>query len=239
MQVRTTSSRCGVLNPTHERIDGIVLEEMPKQARVIPYRAGAAYNHGGITGSVELLAVPASTRRGCVRASRPETGTIKIRANVRNATKTAVAWSVEFTVAPAASGETLCGAVVEQELAPGDTIVETEMKIDQPRLWELNDPFLYRVTARVGDDERIGAVRLPRVPVRKRLLPPQRPAGVSAFDAHLQSFSRRPEAAARSRHGPPRPARLEGDGIQHDPVHLGRCGALSTRPVRRDRSNGL
>ena len=28
------------------------------------------------------------------------------------------------------------------------------MKIDQPRLWELNDPFLYRVTARVGDDGR-------------------------------------------------------------------------------------
>ena len=31
-----------VLNPTHERIDGIVLGETPKQARVIPYHAGAA-----------------------------------------------------------------------------------------------------------------------------------------------------------------------------------------------------
>ena len=29
-----------VLNPTHERIDGLVLNETPKQARAIPYRAG-------------------------------------------------------------------------------------------------------------------------------------------------------------------------------------------------------
>ena len=54
---------------------------------------------------------------------------------------------------------------LEQELPPGDTLVETDLKIDQPRLWQMNDPYLYRVTARVGDD---GALRLPRVPVRQR-----------------------------------------------------------------------
>ena len=43
---------------------------------------------------------------------------------------------------------------LERELPPGDTRVEAEVKLDQPRLWELNDPFLYRVTARLGDDER-------------------------------------------------------------------------------------
>lgn len=143
-----------VLNPTHERIDGIVLGEIPKQARVIPYRAGSAYNHGGITGSVELLAVPQVRVEDLFAQADLRTGRIKIRANVRNVTKKAVRGSVEFTVAPAASGETLCVAVVEQALAPGDTIVETETKIDQPCLWELNDPFLYRVTARVDNDER-------------------------------------------------------------------------------------
>ena len=75
-----------VLNPTHERIDGMVLNETPQQARVIPYSAGAAYNHGGITGSVELLAVPAGAGRGSVRAAPiPKTGVIRIQANVRNA----------------------------------------------------------------------------------------------------------------------------------------------------------
>ncbi|MCY3019578.1 MAG: glycoside hydrolase family 2 [Planctomycetota bacterium] len=143
-----------VLNPTHERIDGIVLKETPKQARVIPYHAGDAYNHGGITGSVELLAVPPVRVEDLFVRAEPKTGMIKIQANVRNATKTAARGRVEFTVAPAASGGTLQVAVVERELPPGDTMVEAEIKLDQPRLWELSDPFLYRVTARVGDDER-------------------------------------------------------------------------------------
>jgi len=143
-----------VLNPTHERIDGIVLNETPKQARVIPYRAGAAYNHGGITGSVELLVVPVVRVEGLFARADPETGTIKIQANVRNAAQTAVRGRVELTVAPAAGGETLRAATLERELEPGDTLVEAEVTIAQPRLWELNDPFLYRVTASVGDDER-------------------------------------------------------------------------------------
>ncbi|MCX6911413.1 MAG: glycoside hydrolase family 2, partial [Verrucomicrobia bacterium] len=143
-----------VLNPTHERMDEIVLKETPKQARSIPYRAGDAYNHGGITGSVELLATPAVRVEDVFARAEPKTGTIKIQANVRNAAKTAVRGRVEFTVAPAASGETLRVAVVEREFPPGDTTVETEVKLDQPHLWDLSDPFLYRVTARVGDNER-------------------------------------------------------------------------------------
>ena len=143
-----------VLNPTHERIDGIVLAETPKQARRIPYSAGGSYNHGGITGSVELLATPAVRVEDLFAHADPKTGVIKIQANLRNATKTAVRSRLEFTVAPAASGETLRAVVFERELVPGDTLVEAEVKIDQPRLWELNDPFLYRVTARVEDDER-------------------------------------------------------------------------------------
>ncbi|MBM3888308.1 MAG: glycoside hydrolase family 2 [Verrucomicrobia bacterium] len=143
-----------VLNPTHERIDGIVLKETPKQARAMPYRAGDAYNHGGITGSVELIAVPAVRVEDLFAHAEPKTGAIKIQANVRNAGKATVRGRVEFTVAPAASGETLRVVVVERELPSGDALIEAEVKIEQPRLWELNDPFLYRVTARVGDDER-------------------------------------------------------------------------------------
>ncbi|MGA2496962.1 MAG: sugar-binding domain-containing protein [Tepidisphaeraceae bacterium] len=143
-----------VLNPTHDRIDGIVLNETPKQARVIPYSAGAAYNHGGITGSVELLATPAVRVEDLFARAEPKTGVIKIRVSMHNAAKALARGRVEFTVAPAASGETLRVAVVERDLPPGDTLVEAEVKIDQPRCWELNDPFLYRVTVRVGDDER-------------------------------------------------------------------------------------
>jgi beta-galactosidase/beta-glucuronidase len=49
---RTNRLSVRVLNPAHERIDGLVMNETPRQARVVPYSAGAAYNHGGIVGSV-------------------------------------------------------------------------------------------------------------------------------------------------------------------------------------------
>ena len=130
-----------VLNPTHERIDGIVLRETPKQARVIPYNAGAAYNHGGITGSVELLATPAVRVEDLFARAELQTGTIKTsgqRAQRRPRRRREADWSSRS--APAASGETSRLAVVERELPPGDTLVETELKINQPRLWELNDP---------------------------------------------------------------------------------------------------
>jgi len=52
---------------------------------VIPYSAGAAYNHGGITGSGRVAPRPCSAHGRSVARADPKTGTIKIRANVRNA----------------------------------------------------------------------------------------------------------------------------------------------------------
>ncbi len=138
-----------VLNPTHERIDGVVLDETPKQARVIPYVAGSAYNHGGITGSAELLVAPSVRVADLFARAEPKTGVIRIEAKVRQAGDRLARGRVEFAVAPAAAGETLQTATVERDFPPGDTLVATELKLAQPRLWELNDPFLYRVTARV------------------------------------------------------------------------------------------
>ena len=138
-----------VVNPAHERVDGLVMGEIPRQARVVPYSAGAAYNHGGIAGSVELLAVPVLRVEDVFAHADPNTGTIKIQARLRNASETALRGRIELATGPAASGETLRTLVLERELPPGATLIESELKIDQPRLWELNDPFLYRVTAGV------------------------------------------------------------------------------------------
>jgi hypothetical protein len=82
-----------------------------------------------------------------------KSGLLKIQANVRNSAKAAAHGRLEFGVGPAASGETLQRVVVERELPPGDTTVEAAMTIAPPRLWELNDPFLYRVTARLRAED--------------------------------------------------------------------------------------
>ncbi len=138
-----------VLNPTLQPIDGLVLSQTPHQARVIPYRAGAAYNCGGITEPVELLLAPPVRIEDLHAAPDPKTGLIRIEANVRNASPATTRGRLEFTVAPASGGETLQVVTSEHELAPGESQIKADLKINQPRLWDLNDPFLYRVSARV------------------------------------------------------------------------------------------
>lgn len=143
-----------VLNPTNEPIDGVVLGETAHRNKVIPYRAGGSYNHGGIVDSVELLVVPAVRVEDVFARPDTATGKIRVQAQVRNAGQRETTTQLELTVAPAASGETLQRMILDRKLPPGDTLVEAELRVAEPRRWELNDPFLYRVTVRAGDDER-------------------------------------------------------------------------------------
>jgi len=140
------------LNPTNEPIDGIVLRETSHRNKVIPYWAGASYNLGGIVDSVELIAAPPVRIEDLFVRADPSSGTIRVSANVRNAADKPARGNLEFTVAPAASGDTIAAARFKRDLPVGDTLVETELKVDHPHLWNLNDPFLYRVTARVSRD---------------------------------------------------------------------------------------
>ena len=39
---------------------------------------------------------------------------------------------------------------LDQELKPGANTIRTEMQVANPRLWQLNDPYLYRMTGRIG-----------------------------------------------------------------------------------------
>jgi hypothetical protein len=146
-----------VLNPTLQPIDGMTMGQTPHQARVIPYSAGAAYNCGGITDSVELMLTPAVRVEDLYASPDPKSGTIRIEANLRNAGPRALHRRLALAVAPAASGETLAAVTLDRDLPPGDTLITAELKINQPRLWDLNDPYLYRVTLR-ADNESVGSL---------------------------------------------------------------------------------
>jgi hypothetical protein len=141
-----------VLNPTNEPIDGIILAQTARRCKVVPFSAGAIFDHGGITDSVELLAVPPIRVEDLWVIARlePKTGKIHVRVNVRNAGKEPRKGSLEITVSPASSGETFAVTLVHREFPAGDTPVEADLTLDNPHLWELSDPYLYRVTARVA-----------------------------------------------------------------------------------------
>jgi hypothetical protein len=138
-----------VLNPSHERIDGYVLAEVPHRHKVIPYSAGAAANHGGITDSVELLVVPTVRIEDLFVRPNWTSGRIRVQAVVRNAGQTPTRGRLALVVAPAAGGETLATARADGEWPAGDTPVEVDLQVHGHRLWELTDPFLYRVSVRL------------------------------------------------------------------------------------------
>jgi len=138
-----------VLNPTHEPIDGIVLNETPHRNKALPYTSGSAWDQGGIGDSVELLVVPAVRIDDLFARPDWKTGIIRIEATVQNTLPTLADARLEFCVALAASGETIQTASLERKLQAGETLVETQVQAQNPRLWELNDPFLYRVTTRL------------------------------------------------------------------------------------------
>ena len=141
-----------VLNPKDEPIDGLTLGVIPHRHKGIPYNAGGAANHGGITDSVELVLAPAVRIEDLYARPDWKTGMIHIQAIVRNAGPNPAKASLTFAVSPAAGGELLNSLVVGRDLAAGDTVVEAEIEIKPWRLWELSDPYLYRVAARLGTE---------------------------------------------------------------------------------------
>jgi hypothetical protein len=138
-----------VLNPTHEPIDGIVLAQTPHRNKALPYSAGSAWNQGGIMDSVELLAVPPVYLEDVFVRPDWKTGRVRIHAGVRNTNQDAVPMQLELSIAPAQAGETLAVCSVPQTVPAGASQIDAELQVAQPRWWELNDPYLYRVTARL------------------------------------------------------------------------------------------
>jgi hypothetical protein len=138
-----------VLSPTKEPIDGIALHKVAEGRRDYPEPRDNAYATGGIAGSVELLVVSAVRVEDMHVIPDWKTGDVQVRVNVRNAGAFAINARLQITVAPSTTGEPAVTHVQEQSVAPGDRILEAVLPIENHRLWELNDPFLYRVTARL------------------------------------------------------------------------------------------
>lgn len=146
--VPNTSNRVAVrvLNPTNEPIDGISLKESTVWARGIPCTPGLALNYGGITDSVELHIVPAVRVTDLYVKPDWKTGNIGVQARLHNARNRTVTAQLVFSIAPTTSGSTLNSQSLDREFPPGETLFECELTVGTPRLWELNDPYMYRVS---------------------------------------------------------------------------------------------
>ncbi len=138
-----------LLNPTDEPIEGIVLSQTPHRNKTCAYTYGCDYNHGGLEGPVELLAAPAARVSDLFVRPDVKTGTIRVQITVANALAKSVRGHLDVSVSPAAGGETLAVKTVSQSLPAGISTIETTVRVANPRLWQLSDPHLYRVTVRL------------------------------------------------------------------------------------------
>ena len=138
-----------LLNPIHQPIDGIVLNETPHRNKTLPYAAGNAWDQGGIMDDVELLLAPSVRLEDIFARPDIKKGQVHIQTTLKNCAADSTQGEIEFTIAPAAGGEVVAVGRLVRTLPPGSTMVETHLDVPQPHLWDLNDPFLYRVTARL------------------------------------------------------------------------------------------
>ena len=142
-----------VLNPTNEPIDGISLMESTVWARGIPCTPGLALNYGGITDSVELHIVPAVRVDDLYVKPDWKTGNVGIQARLHNARNRTITAQLIFSIAPVTGGSTLNSLQLNCEIQPRETTVESELAVGTPHLWELNDPYMYRVSVSVSEDQ--------------------------------------------------------------------------------------
>jgi hypothetical protein len=138
-----------VLHPTATPIDGILQHETASGfKRGLPC---SDWNFGGILDSVDLLVAPAVRIEDLYAAADWKSGEVRVQVNVRNSGSGKARVRLALSVAPAVSGELADEAAQEQEVPAGDTLVTNTVRVAQHRLWELDDPVLYRVTARLED----------------------------------------------------------------------------------------
>ena len=139
-----------VLNPTDEPIDGVVLRETPHRNKTMKPRAGNTYNGGGIIYPVHLRFVPPVNITDIFVRPDLKTGRIALTITVNNSTTAALSGQLSANVTAAAAGEELDREGATRQFSPGRSEHELTLDVREPRAWNLDDPFLYRVGAGVS-----------------------------------------------------------------------------------------
>jgi hypothetical protein len=139
-----------VLNPTDEPIDGFVLRQTPARNKMMKPLAGSTYNSGGIMYPVHLRFVPPVNITDIFVRPDLKTGRIAVTLTVNNSTTAALNGQLSANVSAAVAGDELDRQGATRNFPPGRSEHELTLDVREPRAWNLDDPFLYRVDAGVS-----------------------------------------------------------------------------------------
>lgn len=143
-----------VLNAADAPIDGISLANIPSRNNTNTITPGAGYASGGLVDSVELVMAPAIRLVDLHLLPDWKTGRIEVRATVENGTSQASRVSLELYASLIDGGETTRSTTVEGIAKPGVSTLVSNVVVPNFKLWDLNDPNLYSVTALLTDASR-------------------------------------------------------------------------------------
>ena len=138
-----------VLNPDSEPIDGIVLAETPHRNKVVHFGTGNSFDYGGILLPVELLLTPAVRIASLHLRPDWKTGRVQIECALNNATPRTHTAQISFSIARTTMDDPLLADAASFPVPPGNSSMNHEVQINNHRLWELDDPCLYRLQARL------------------------------------------------------------------------------------------
>ncbi|HEY6498052.1 MAG TPA: glycoside hydrolase family 2 TIM barrel-domain containing protein [Streptosporangiaceae bacterium] len=143
-----------VLNPAAERIDGIVLSETPHGNKTAPdtdFWPGRSYNFGGIIGEVALRVVPVPGIGEVFVTATLETGEIAAHIHIEGHADGITTRTLAVTVAEDQSGFAAARAAQTVPCGPGTTETTVRLTVGDVHPWDVDDPFLYRVTVTMSD----------------------------------------------------------------------------------------
>ena len=143
-----------VVNPTGEDIDGLNIANVPNRNKTLKKRAGANLNHGGIWYGVALETLSAAYIAEHVFRGDPATGRLTALAAVEN-TSAATDAVLSLQVYDKTSGRLVARTSGDVTLRRGRNDLQTELTVSGCRLWDVDDPYLYRAELRL--DAAVGS----------------------------------------------------------------------------------
>ena len=146
-----------VLKPGDKPIDGYALKEIPHRNERVDYVPGNSFDFAGIEESVELLMTPSVRIADLHVLADWKTGNLRLKVILNSASNKNRHSHMQISVAPAATGKALQASVVERDVPPGNSQIEAQLQVDGHRLWDLDNPYLYRVTVRAAAEGVDGA----------------------------------------------------------------------------------
>ncbi len=145
-----------VLNPTDHDIDGLNITNVPNRNKCMKPWAGNGNNIGGLTYPVDMHVVPNVHITDMFVQSDIHTGRMSVDLTLENASGADMCGTIRVDVVDhGGNGESVASRQFRADFVRGGNEYKAELTVDDPVLWDIDDPHLYRVNVSVETDAGI------------------------------------------------------------------------------------